>query len=65
LKETSVVSAIALADLMFVAKDLIGMYYKTTEALVLLVFSYLILLLPISIFLTYIERRVRHAGVGN
>jgi polar amino acid transport system permease protein len=65
LKETSVVSAIALADLMFVAKDLIGMYYKTTEALVLLVLSYLILLLPISIFLTYIERRVRHAGVGN
>jgi len=44
---------------------LIGMYYKTTEALVLLVLAYLILLLPISIFLTYIERRVRHAGVGN
>ena len=29
IKETSVFSAIALADLMYVAKDLIGLYYKT------------------------------------
>jgi amine acid ABC transporter, permease protein, 3-TM region, His/Glu/Gln/Arg/opine family len=65
LKETSVVSAIALADLMFVAKDLIGMYYKTTEVLLLLVLFYLALLLPLSMMLTYIERRVRHAGLGN
>ena len=45
LKETSIVSAIALADLMYVAKDLIGMYYKTTEAFVLIdwgVFTYFI-----------------------
>jgi polar amino acid transport system permease protein len=60
LKETSVVSAIALADLMFVAKDLIGMYYKTPEALLLLIVSYLILLLPISAGLSFLERRVRH-----
>lgn len=65
LKETSIVSAIALADLMFVAKDLIGMYYKTTEALFMLVVAYLIILLPISLLLTYIERRVRHAGFGS
>lgn len=65
LKETSVVSAIALADLMFVAKDLIGMYYKTTEALTMLVVAYLIILLPISLLLTFIERKVRHAGFGN
>ena len=32
-KETSVFSAAALADLMFVTKDLIGIYYKTDEAL--------------------------------
>ena len=31
LKETSVFSAISLMDLMFTAKDLIGLYYKTTE----------------------------------
>lgn len=33
LKETSVFSAVALADLMYVAKDLIGIYYETDEAL--------------------------------
>lgn len=65
LKETSVVSAIALADLMFVAKDLIGMYYRTNEALLLLVGAYLVLLLPMSLFFSYWERRLRHVGLGN
>lgn len=64
LKETSVFSAIALADLMFVAKDLIGMYYKTSEALVMLVASYLVILLPLSILFSWTERRVRYAGFG-
>lgn len=64
LKETSIVSAIALADLMFVAKDLIGMYYKTNEALFMLVMAYLIVLLPLSLIFTFIERKVRHAGFG-
>ena len=36
IKETSMFSAVALADLMYVAKDLIGLYYKTEEALALL-----------------------------
>lgn len=65
IKETSVFSAVALADLMYVAKDLIGLYYKTDEALALLVGAYLIILLPISIIFTIIERRVRYAGFGN
>lgn len=65
LKETSIVSAVALADLMFVAKDLIGLYYKTNEALLMLVISYLIILLPLSLFLTFVERRIRYAGFGN
>lgn len=64
LKETSIVGAIAVADLMFVAKDLIGMYYKTTEALFMLVVSYLIILLPISILTTVLERRSRYAQYG-
>ena len=38
LKETSVFSAISLMDLMFTAKDLIGLYYKTLECLTLLLF---------------------------
>lgn len=65
LKETSIFSAVALADLMFVAKDLIGMYYKTDEALFLLVIAYLIILLPLSLLFSFIERRVRYAGFGH
>ncbi len=65
IKETSVVSVIALADLMYVAKDLIGLYYQTGEALLMLVIAYLILLLPISLLAAYLERRLRYAGYGN
>lgn len=64
IKETSVFSAVALADLMFVAKDLIGLYYRTDEALLMLVIAYLIILLPISIAFTLLERRLRYAGFG-
>jgi len=65
IKETSVFSAVALADLMYVAKDLIGLYYKTDEALFVLVVSYAVILLPISIVFTIAERKLRYAGFGN
>lgn len=65
IKETSVVSGIALADLMYVTKDLIGLYYETDEALLMLVVFYLIILLPISILASVLERRLRYAGFGN
>lgn len=65
IKETSVVSSIALADLMYVTKDLIGLYYETDEALIMLVIFYLIILLPISVLATVLERRLRYAGFGN
>lgn len=65
IKETSVVSGIALADLMYVTKDLIGLYYETDEALLMLVIFYLIILLPISVIASIIERRLRYAGFGN
>lgn len=65
IKETSVVSGIALADLMYVTKDLIGLYYETDEALLMLVVFYLIILLPISIISSLLERRLRYAGFGN
>jgi len=65
IKETSVFSAVALADLMYVAKDLIGLYYKTEEALTLLCIFYLVLLLPISILASLAERRLRYAQFGN
>ena len=65
IKETSVFSVVALADLMYVAKDLIGLYYKTEESLLMLVIAYLIILLPISIIAAILERRLRYAGFGN
>ncbi|MCI5698813.1 MAG: amino acid ABC transporter permease [Lachnospiraceae bacterium] len=65
IKETSVFSVVALADLMYVAKDLIGLYYQTDEALLMLVIAYLILLLPISLAAGFLERRLRYAGFGN
>ena len=65
IKETSVFSVLALADLMYVAKDLIGLYYKTDEALLMLVIAYLVLLLPISVAASFLERRLRYAGFGN
>ncbi len=65
IKETSVFSVVALPDLMYVAKDLIGLYYKTDEALLMLVISYLIILLPISLLAAWLERRLRYAGFGS
>ncbi|WP_379132657.1 amino acid ABC transporter permease [Paenibacillus sp. sgz500958] len=65
LKETSIVGAIALMDLMNVAKDLIGMHYKTAESLLLLVLAYLVLILPLSLALTWLERKVRYAEFGD
>ena len=62
LKETSVFSAISLMDLMFTAKDLIGLYYKS---LFLLVVFYLMILLPVSILGSILERRLRYAGFGS
>ena len=64
LKETSVFSAISLMDLMFTAKDLIGLYYQTTESLFLLVVFYLLILLPVSLVGSLVERRLRYAGFG-
>lgn len=65
LKETSILGAIAIAELMHVTQDLIGMYYQTVESLLLLVGTYLVLLLPVSMLLTWIEKKVRYAEFGN
>ncbi|MDP9500769.1 amino acid ABC transporter permease [Bisgaard Taxon 45] len=64
IKESSVISAVAVAELMFVTKDIIGMDYKTNEALFLLFISYLVILLPISLVARYAENRVRRAKYG-
>lgn len=64
IKESSVLSAIAVVELLFVTKDLIGMDYKTTEALFLLIVAYLIILLPVSALTSYLEYRSRKVSYG-
>ena len=61
IKESSVVSAIALADVMYVTKDLMGTSYDTYESLALLIVTYLVILLPISVIGTVLERRFDYA----
>lgn len=65
LKETSVFSAISLMDLMFTAKDLIGLYYDTTESLFLLVIFYAIMLLPVSFAGSFLEKKMRYSMFGD
>ena len=65
LKETSVFSAISLMDLMFTAKDLIGLHYNTTESLFLLVLFYIVMLLPVSFAGSLIEKKVRFGMYGD
>lgn len=63
IKETSVFSIVALPDLMYVAKDLLKEGHST-ESNLMLVLSYLVIILPVSLFFGWLERRVRFAGFG-
>lgn len=65
LKETSIVGAIAVPDLMNLTQDLIGMYYQTVESLFMLIGAYLLMILPLSVLLSWAERKVRYAEFGN
>ncbi|MDQ0360456.1 amino acid ABC transporter permease [Breznakia pachnodae] len=65
LKETSVFSIIALPDLVYVAKDLIGISYNTDEALLLLVISYLVLIGIVSLIFMIVEKKVRYGSFGS
>jgi polar amino acid transport system permease protein len=64
-KETSIFTAIAVPELTNEARDLIGMYYHTDEYLLMLVLGYAAILIPLSIGLTLLERRVRSGAFGN
>jgi polar amino acid transport system permease protein len=65
LKETSILGAISIIDVTNLTKDLIGMYYRTFESLAMLVVVYLIMVLPLSFILSWLERKVRYAEFGN
>ncbi len=61
MKETSVFSIVALADLVYVFKDMIKEGHSN-ENIYLLVIFYLVLILPVSLLFGVWERKVRRAG---
>lgn len=65
IKETSIFSVIAIPELTNTALDLIGMYYRSNEYLFMLVIAYAIILIPIILLLTWLERRVRYGAFGD
>ena len=65
IKETSIFTVIAIPELTNTALDLIGMYYRSNEYLFVLVVGYAIILIPLSIILTLLEKRVRYGSFGN
>jgi polar amino acid transport system permease protein len=65
IKETSIFSVIAIPELTNTALDLIGMYYRSNEYLFVLVIAYAIILIPLIVFLNWLERRVRYGTFGN
>ena len=65
IKETSMFSVLAMMDLMNVADTLRTSGGRTVEVLFMLVAAYLIILLPVSVIATMVERRLRYAGFGD
>lgn len=65
IKETSIFSVIAIPELTNTALDLIGLYYRSNEYLFVLVIAYAIILIPLSLILTWLERKVRYGTFGN
>lgn len=60
-KETSVVTIIALPDLVYTMTSLNSLTYKTDELLFMLFISYLCIILPLSLLLNLIEKRLSYA----
>lgn len=64
-KETSVFTAIAGTDITTTAISLINEKALTAENLLLLVVSYLVVILPFVMLLSYTEKKMRYAEFGN
>lgn len=56
---------IAILELTNTALDLIGLYYRSNEYLLMLVVFYALILIPLILLLDWIERRVRYGTFGN
>ncbi|WP_225773817.1 amino acid ABC transporter permease [Pseudomonas sp. Marseille-Q5115] len=64
LKETTVVSAVAVPELLYTTKSYIALYYKTYEMLAVLTGVCLLLFLPLSLLLGHLERRLQRGHYG-
>lgn len=58
-KETSVVYVVAVPDLMYLAREHMGLQSTTQESLLLLTVCYTIILLPVALGARWLERRMR------
>ncbi|MFF7710562.1 ABC transporter permease subunit [Pseudomonas sp. NPDC007930] len=64
LKETTVVSAVAVPELLYTTKNYIALYYKTYEMLAVLSGLCVLLFLPLSLLLGLLERRLQRGHFG-
>lgn len=58
IKETSIVSLVGISELMFRAKDVVAISYRTLEPYVIAAIIYFIMVFPLSKLVAYIERRM-------
>ena len=65
IKETSIFTVIAIPEITNTTLDLIGQNYRTNEYLSMMILSYAIILIPLSVLLYLIERRLRHVNIGS
>jgi polar amino acid transport system permease protein len=65
LKETTVVSAVAVPEILYTTKNNIAMYYKAYERLAVMTALCVLLFLPLSLLLAYLERRLQHGQFGS
>lgn len=56
---------IAIPELPNTALDLIGLYYRSNEYLLMLVIFYALILIPLILLLDWLERRVHYGTFGN
>lgn len=65
LKETTVISAVAVPEILYTTKSYIALYYKTYEMLAVLTLICVLLFLPLSLLLSRLERRLQHGQFGS
>ena len=58
IKETSIVSLVGISELMFCAKDVISISYRTLEPYAIAAILYFIMVYPLSKLVSYVERRM-------